>query len=219
MSGRAIRVVIADDHAIVREGIRSVLEQTEDITVVAEASGGAEALAAVVEHRPDVVILDISMPDQSGLAVARRLQTTMPDTRVLVLSVYDNTEYVLEAVRAGAGGYLLKDSAPGDLRSAIRAVSAGETFFSPVVTERLGTALREEEDRGRDTDRLGRLTSRERDVLLLIAAGRTNKEAAAELGISHRTVESHRENLMKKLSIRTVADLTRFAVKSGLLEG
>lgn len=218
MSETPIRVLVADDHAIVREGIRSVLEQGTGFEVVAEASDGEEALRVLRELDVDVLVLDISMPGLSGLDVASQVRQVAPATRVLILSVYDHREYVLQAVRSGANGYLLKDSAPGELRAAIRAVHGGEAFFSPVIARQLGDAVRAEEAHREEEDRLGRLTARERDVLLLVVRGRTNKEAAAALGISHRTVESHRENLMKKLGIRTVAELTRFALDSGVLE-
>ncbi|MEE8115820.1 MAG: response regulator transcription factor [Gemmatimonadales bacterium] len=218
MSETPIRVLVADDHAIVREGIRSVLEQGTGFEVVAEASDGEEALRVLRELDVDVLVLDISMPGLSGLDVASQVRQVAPATRVLILSVYDHREYVLQAVRSGANGYLLKDSAPGELRAAIRAVHGGKAFFSPVIARQLGDAVRAEEAHREEEDRLGRLTARERDVLLLVVRGRTNKEAAAALGISHRTVESHRENLMKKLGIRTVAELTRFALDSGVLE-
>ena len=218
MSETPIRVLVADDHAIVREGIRSVLEQGTGFEVVAEASDGEEALRVVRELDVDVLVLDISMPGLSGLDVASQVRQVAPATRVLILSVYDHREYVLQAVRSGANGYLLKDSAPGELRAAIRAVHGGKAFFSPVIARQLGDAVRAEEAHREEEDRLRRLTARERDVLLLVVRGRTNKEAAAALGISHRTVESHRENLMKKLGIRTVAELTRFALDSGVLE-
>ncbi|MCH7874257.1 MAG: response regulator transcription factor [Gemmatimonadetes bacterium] len=218
MSETPIRVLVADDHAIVREGIRSVLEQGTGFEVVAEASDGEAALRILRELDVDVLVLDISMPGLSGLDVASQVRQVAPATRVLILSVYDHREYVLQAVRSGANGYLLKDSAPGELRAAIRAVHGGEAFFSPVIARQLGDAVRAEEAHREEEDRLGRLTARERDVLLLVVRGRTNKEAAAALGISHRTVESHRENLMKKLGIRTVAELTRFALDSGVLE-
>lgn len=218
MSEAPIRVLVADDHAIVREGIRSVLEQGTGFEVVAEASDGEAALRILRELDVDVLVLDISMPGLSGLDVASQVRQVAPATRVLILSVYDHREYVLQAVRSGANGYLLKDSAPGELRAAIRAVHGGEAFFSPVIARQLGDAVRAEEAHREEEDRLGRLTARERDVLLLVVRGRTNKEAAAALGISHRTVESHRENLMKKLGIRTVAELTRFALDSGVLE-
>jgi DNA-binding NarL/FixJ family response regulator len=155
------------------------------------------------------------MPDQSGLEVAARIREGPGGARVLILSMHNNTEYVLESVRAGAHGYLLKDTAATDLREAIRAVCRGESYFSPPVASRLSAAIRGEQERRHSG--LDLLTGRERDVLLGIAQGRTNKEIAAELGISHRTVESHRESLMRKLQIRTVAELTRFAIGAGIV--
>jgi DNA-binding NarL/FixJ family response regulator len=211
---KPIRVLVADDHMIVRTGIRHVLESEPGFEVVGEAANGADALALAAELRPDVVVLDISMPDVSGLELAARLRDT-GGTRVLILSMHNNAEYVLESVRAGAHGYLLKDTAATELRTAIRAVCQGESYFSPPVASRLSAAVRGERDQG--PGGLEQLTAREREVLLGIAQGRTNKEIATELRISHRTVETHRESLMRKLQIRTVAELTRFALGAGIL--
>jgi two-component system nitrate/nitrite response regulator NarL len=210
-----IRVLVADDHMVVRSGIRHVLESEADFEVVGEAATGPEAVALAAELHPDVVVLDISMPEQSGLDVADALRSSATGTRVLILSIHDNAEYVLESVRAGAHGYLLKDTAATELRHAIRAVCRGESYFSPPAASRLSAALR-----GQNAQRSGleQLTGREREVLVGVATGRTNKEIAAELGISHRTVETHRESLMRKLQIRTVAELTRFALGAGIVE-
>jgi DNA-binding NarL/FixJ family response regulator len=213
----SVRVVVADDHAIVREGIRQVLDGTEGITVVGEAANGPDAFERAQELVPDVVVLDVSMPGESGLEVARRLKRALPATRVLMLSVYDNTEFVLEAVRAGADGYLLKDSTPSELRAAIRKVISGESAFSAAAARQLSTALREEEANRERAERVASLTARELDVLRHVVAGRTNKETAAALGISHRTVETHRENILKKLGVRSVAELTRLAIEMDLL--
>jgi DNA-binding NarL/FixJ family response regulator len=212
----AIKVLVADDHTIVRTGIRHVLESEAGFEVVGEASTGAEAVSLAAKLRPDVVVLDISMPGESGLQVAAQLRGTSPEPRVLILSMHDNAEYVLESVRAGAHGYLLKDAAATELRTAIRAVCRGESYFSPPVASRLREALRGEHETHAGS--LAQLTGRERDVLLGVVRGRTNKEIAGELGISHRTVETHRESLMRKLQIRTVAELTRFALGAGILE-
>lgn len=212
-----IRVIVADDHTVVREGIRHVLEGEDEFTVVGEAATADEALRIAAETQPDVAVLDISMPGDSGLTVAARLRRELPETRVLILSMHDNPEYVLEAVRSGAHGYLLKDSAGVELRAAVRAVHEGESFFSPPIAARLSAAVRGELDREQRRGALGALTGREREVLHGIARGLTNKEIAAELGISHRTVETHRESLMRKLRIRTVAELTRFALETGLV--
>jgi DNA-binding NarL/FixJ family response regulator len=212
---RPIRVLVADDHTIVRTGIRHVLESEAGFEVVGEAANGSEALSLVAELRPDVVVLDISMPGESGLKVAARLRDSSPEPRVLVLSMHDNAEYVLESVRAGADGYLLKDTAVAELRSAIRAVCRGESYFSPPIAGRLRDALRGEPLKPAGT--LDQLTGREREVLLGVVRGKTNKEIATQLGISHRTVETHRESLMRKLQIRTVAELTRFALAAGVV--
>jgi len=211
-----IRVVVADDHAVVRQGIRTVLASDERFEVVGEAGSGDEALALTTEHEPDVLLLDITMPGMTGLEVASRLREAAVPVRMLVLSMHDRPEYVLEAVRAGAHGYLLKDTGPRELREAVRAVHEGETYFSPAVAERLTAALRGELEREGRRGQLQLLTPREREVLRLIAGGRTNKEIAAELGISPRTVESHRESLTRKLRIRSIAGLTRFAIETGI---
>jgi DNA-binding NarL/FixJ family response regulator len=216
MSDPAIRVLVADDHAIVRTGIRHVLETAPGFTVVGEASNGTEALALALELRPDVAVLDISMPGVSGLQIAAELRRRLPDTRILVLSMHDNTEYVLESLRAGVHGYLLKDSAAAELGAAIRAVCRGESFFSPPVARQLGAVVRGEISRA-PAGALAQLTARERQVLVGVARGQTNKEMAQELGISHRTVESHRESLMRKLEVYTVAGLTKIALEEGLL--
>jgi DNA-binding NarL/FixJ family response regulator len=215
MSPPAIRVLVADDHAIVRTGIRHVLETEPGFTVVGEASNGAEALALAVELAPDVVVLDISMPGGSGLGTAAELRRRCPDTRILILSMHDNAEYVLESLRAGVHGYLLKDSAATELGGAIRAVCQGESFFSPPVARQLGAVVRGE--LSGQAGAVAALTSRERQVLVGVAGGRTNKEIAQELGISHRTVESHRESLMRKLDVYTVAGLTKIALEEGLI--
>jgi DNA-binding NarL/FixJ family response regulator len=212
---KPIRVLVADDHMIVRTGIRHVVESEPDFEVVGEAASGAEALSLATTLHPDVLVLDISMPDRSGLEVAAQLGNQPGSPRVLILSMHDNPEYVLESVRAGAHGYLLKDTAGTELRNAIRAVCRGESYFSPPVASRLSTAVRSEHDNSRAVDLL---TGREREVLLGVARGHTNKQIAAELGISHRTVETHRESLMRKLQIHSVAELTRFAIETGMMQ-
>jgi two-component system nitrate/nitrite response regulator NarL len=214
VSSTPIRVLVADDHSVVRTGIRHVLEGESGFQIVAEAASGAEALALAETHRPDVALLDISMPGGSGLQVTAALRERLPATRVLILSMYDNAEYVLESVRARAHGYLLKDTAATELRHAVRAVWRGQSYFSPPVASRLSAAVR-----GEGGGVLDQLSVREREVLIGIAGGRTNREIAAELGIGHRTVETHRESLMRKLGIRTVAGLTKLALQEGLISG
>ncbi len=216
MSEPPIRVLIADDHALVREGIRRVLDEDTGFDVVGEVSDGRQAIQRIAELDPDVAILDISMPEVGGLEAARTLRDGGADVKILILSMHDESEYVIRAVHAGAAGYLLKDDAgPAHLRQAVRAVHAGDSYFSPAVATKLTDALRG--GSSGSADPLERLTGRELEVLRLVAAGRSNKQIAAELGISRRTVESHRESMMRKIEIRTVAGLTRFALENGLL--
>jgi len=225
MSPSPIRVLVVDDHGIVREGLRQVFLADGDFAVVGEAANGAEALALAQQLRPDVVLLDITMPGDSGLMVAQRLRQEVPDARVLILSVHDDAEYVLESVRAGAHGYLRKDTTPADLRAAVRAVFGGDAWFSPAVAKRLTEVLRGDPSRlaaavpSAAAPSLDLLTNREREVLGQVARGRLNKEIAAQLGISVRTVEAHRDSLVRKLGIRSAAGLTRFALEQGLLHG
>lgn len=216
MSDDGLRVIIADDHAVVRQGIRTVLEEVEGLQVVAEAGDGDEALALTEEHRPDVVVLDVTMPGKTGLEVARELRERGSGVAVLILSMHDEPEYVLEAVRAGADGYVLKDMAPSELRAAVTAVNEGREYFSGRVTHQLSVGLRQELEEEQRKSRLEALTPREIEVLVLVARGHTNRGIADELGISPRTVETHRERVMAKLRIRSVAGLTRFVVEQGL---
>jgi len=216
MSDTVIRVLVADDHAVVREGIRTVLEAGQGFDVVGEAASGDEAIALIQQHHPDVAILDLTMPTLSGIDVLKQLRDNGDHTGVLVLSMHDHPEYVLGAVRAGADGYLLKSAMPAEVRDAVRAVAQGREAFSPRVTHQLSHALRDEAARTASRDRLDQLTPREKEVLARVAAGRTSREIADEFGISHRTVETHRESIMRKLQIRTVAGLTRFALEAGI---
>ncbi|CAN5492889.1 response regulator transcription factor [soil metagenome] len=217
-----IRVMVVDDHSVVREGIRHVLADAAAYLVVGEAGSAAEAVASVAGWAPDVVILDVSMPGGSGLHVVPELLERVPALRVLMLSVHEDAEYVIESVRAGAHGYLRKDSTPAELRSAVSALHAGQSYYSPQVAGALADALRSrtvapEPER---TPRVAEvLTVRERQILALIADGGTNREIGAKLGISTRTVEAHRNSLMRKLGIRTVAGLTRLAIEQGIVAG
>jgi DNA-binding NarL/FixJ family response regulator len=193
-----------------------MLGGSPDIELVAEASDGDDALARIAEHDPDVVVLDISMPRRTGLDVVIELRRAGPRPAVLILSMHEHPEYVLEAARAGADGYLLKSAGPAEFRRAILAVAKGETVFGGEVARQLNTAIREEAARERSRRLLDELTPREREVLARVAAGRTSRDIATEFGISHRTVEAHREGLMRKLDIHSIAGLTRFALEAGL---
>jgi DNA-binding NarL/FixJ family response regulator len=197
-----IRVLIVDDHAVVREGIRHVLSSDGGFDVVGEASGGVAAIELAKSLKPDVMVLDLTMPDIHGLEVAEHIRKTMPETAILILSIHDHPEYVLRSIQAGTQGYLRKDSSPTELRNAIRAVHEGDTFFG---TDEPSQASSES------------LTPRERRVLVEIARGHTNKEIAGTLGVSVRTVESHRESLLRKLGVKGTAGLTRYAIGAGLL--
>lgn len=214
-----IRVMVVDDHAVVREGIRHVLGDAERFTVVAEASSASEAIGRIGSAAPDVVILDVSMPGGSGLGAVAELLERAPRAKVLMLSVHDDTEYVIESVHAGAHGYLRKDSTPADLRTAIAAVHEGRRYYSPHVAGVLAAALRNDGADGsgarppRATDVL---SPRELEILTHIADGETSREIGTTLGISVRTVEAHRNSLMRKLSVRTIAGLTRLAIEQGL---
>jgi DNA-binding NarL/FixJ family response regulator len=212
-----IRVLLVDDHTVVREGIRHVLSGTGEFEVVGEASEGTEAIALTAELQPDVVVLDITLPGKSGLRLVESLRKASSGTRILMLSVHDQTEYVVQSVRAGAHGYLRKDTTPNELRQAIRAVHQGDSFYSPAAARHLTEALRHPPSPTPEVNGgLEALTAREREVLLGIVRGQTNRQIAGDLGISVRTVESHRDSLMRKLGIRTVAGLTRFAIENGM---
>ncbi len=214
MSEDTVRIVIADDHALVRQGIRTVLDDVPGLEVVAEAGNGQEVLDLMDEARPGLLVLDISMPEKTGLEVTKELRAQGSEVAVLILSMHDDPEYVLEAVRAGADGYILKDVGPGELRDAVAAVTAGKEYFSERVTHQISVGLREEIERERTRSRLEALTTREREVLVQVAKGLTNREIAEAFGISPRTVETHRERVMAKLRIHTVAGLTRFVLEN-----
>ena len=213
-----MRVMLVDDHTLVREGVRHVLTGTPGFEVVAEAGDGEAAVRLAPTSRPDLVVLDLSLPGASGLDVTTRLREVLPSVRVLILSVHDHPEYVLGAVRAGAQGYLRKDTSPAELREALRAVARGESYFSPPVARHLSAAVRGDAPADDAAARLARLTPREREVLGGIAAGETSRAIATRLGLSPRTVESYRESLARKLDIKTVAGLTRFAVEAGMVK-
>lgn len=212
-----IHILLAEDHAVMRTGLRLVLERQPDFRVVGEASDGREAVALAQQQKPDVIIMDIGMPNLNGIEAARQVTTSLPQTCVVILSMHSDEAYVLRALKAGARGYLLKESAESDLISAIRAVHNGKAFFSPAVSRMLvEDYIRQLQDREIE-DSYELLTTREREVLQLIAEGKSNKEIAAVLNVSLYTVESHRGNLMEKLNLHTVPELILYAVRKGVI--
>lgn len=217
---RKIKVLLADDHTVVRQGLRALLVPEPDIEIVGEADNGRMALQVAREAAPDVIIMDIAMPVLNGLEATRQLTRAIPGSKVLVLSSYSDDEYVQQVTEAGAAGYLLKQTAAADLLKAIREVFAGNAFFSPDVAKRLRDQCREAFETGEvpPKKRGDYLTTREAEVLQLIAEGRANKQIAAELCISIKTVEKHRQQVMNKLGIHDVAGLTRHALEKGIIE-
>lgn len=208
-----IRIVLADDHALVRHGFRMILSAQHDMEIAGEAGNGREAVELCQKLKPDVVVMDVTMPELNGIEATRRLIELSPRTRVLALSMHKDAVYVREILRAGARGYLLKDSADTDLLAAVRAVAKGEGYLSPGVSDAVLSDYRRHV-----TDPLDLLTTREREVLQLIAEGKTNKEIATSLSLSVYTVEAHRGRLMEKLNLHSTGELVRFAVRSGLID-
>ena len=210
-----VRVLVADDHTIVRKGLVNLLLESGECEVVAEAADGLEAVEKARATHPDVAILDLSMPRLTGLEAVRRIHDTLPQTRVLVLTVHEEEEYVLPLVRAGASGYLIKDSAVGELLAAVRALHSGQGYFGPQAARVLAEQYRHP-GRGAD-DPYGALSPREREVFHLVVEGRTTKEIAHALGISVKTADNHRYRLMEKLGVHNTAELVRYAARRGLL--
>lgn len=209
-------IVVADDHKLVREGIVKLLESRADFTVVAQASDGEEAVQLVIDHDPDVVLMDINMPRLSGIDATRRLGAHGTHTKVLVLSMHESRTCVEEVLRAGAAGYIVKSSASSDLMQAIEAVCEGNSYLSPSITQQVVDAIVQPTAAGHAGASV--LTDREREVLTLIAEGLSSKEIAQVLGVSLKTIDSHRSNLMEKLDIHKVSGLVRFAIRAGLVE-
>ena len=212
-----MRVLLADDHSIVRRGMRALLETEPSVEVVAEAADGLEALRLCEEHHPDLLILDVAMPRLNGIDVAARSQKMQPPPRAIMLSMHLDESYVMRALNAGARAYLLKDATDEDLLPAIRAVAAGKSFFSPAVSGVLAEEYMQQlQERGL-TDSYDLLTDREREVLQLLAEGRSNKEVAVLLDIGLSTIETHRANLMQKLSLHSTAEIVLYAVRKRLI--
>lgn len=214
---KPVRILLADDHALVRRGVRLILDGEPDLTVVAEAGDGAEAIAMARAERPDLAILDIAMPRLTGLQAARELSRLMPDMRILILTMYDNEQFFFEALKAGASGYVLKSVADLDLVEACRAAVRGEPFLYPGAVASL---IRDYLDRARDGESIPAkaITDREEEILKLVAEGNSSKEIAELLVISVKTVERHRANLLQKLGLKDRLELTRYAIRAGLIE-
>ncbi len=209
----AIRILLADDHAVVRNGFRMILSAQRDLEVVGEASNGREAVALAEKTRPDLVVMDIAMPELNGIEATRQITQNQANTRVLALSMQKDAVYVRETLRAGAKGYLLKDSSEQDLLAAVRAVASGKGWLSPGVSDAVL-----EDYRRHVTDPVDLLSPREREVLQMIAESRTNKEIATTLNLSVYTVEAHRGRIMEKLNLHSIAELVRFALRKGLID-
>jgi two-component system response regulator NreC len=208
-----IRILLADDHVLVRQGFKLILSEQADMEIVGEAANGREAVEQAEKLQPDIVIMDVTMPELNGIEATRRITAAAPRSRVLALSMHKDAVYVREILRAGARGYLLKDSADADLIAAVRAVAKGEGYLSPAISDAVLTDYRKHV-----TDPLDLLTTREREVLQMIAEGKTNKEIATTLNLSVYTVEAHRGRVMEKLNLHSTGELVRFALRSGLID-
>ena len=209
------RVLLADDHALVRAGFRTLLESLPGVHVVADTDNGREALHLIEEYRPDIVFMDISMPELNGLEATARVATEFPSVRVVILSMHANEEYVLRALQAGAAGYLLKDADPVELELALTAVARGDTYLSPPVSRHVIDEYVRRVTEGHSP--LESLTPRQREVLQLIAEGSTTRQMAQMMGVSAKTIETHRTQLMERLDIHDIAGLVRFAIRTGLV--
>lgn len=212
-----IRVLLADDHALVRAGIRALLQNIAGISVVGEASDGREALRLIGKYHPDVVLMDITMPEMNGLEVVTRMSAEFPDVHVIILSMHTGEEYVLQALRAGVQGYLLKGARAAELELAVTAVARGETYFSPAASKHLADQIQKTEQNTAMPNPLERLTPRQREILQLVAEGNTTKEIAIKLDISTKTVEMHRAQLMERLGIYDIPGLVRYAIRTGMI--
>lgn len=218
---KAITILLAEDHLIVREGLRALLEREKDFEIVGEASDGRQAVELALKHKPDVILLDIAMPSLNGIEATRQILTKAPHTKILILSAYSDDNYVERVLALGASGYLIKQSASQILVTAIREVTKGNIYFSPSIAKRRTQQARKAAMHGTTPGKAPKsksLTPREAEVLQLIAEGRANKQTADELGISIKTVEKHRQNLMEKLNIHDTAGLTRHAIAAGIIE-
>lgn len=216
---KELKTYLVDDHAILREGLRHILTQIPQCKIVGESGDGAQALLDIEQLKPDLVLLDISLPTMSGIEIARRLRRYYPEMKIIVLSRHDNEEYVRQLLQYGIHGYVLKDDAGNDLIRAVTAVQNAETYLSPRITKHLVLDLDEKRKRKPEIEgQFEVLTNREREILKLIAEGKSSEAIAKALWISARTVKVHRQNIMKKLDVHKVTDLVKYAIKAGLIE-
>src|ERR1700682_1247062 len=210
---KRIRILLADDHAVVRHGFKMILGAQPDMEIVGEAGNGREAVELTEQLKPDIVVMDVAMPELHGIEATRRVAASVPNARVIALSMHKDSVYVREVLRAGARGYLLKDSGSADLVAAVRAVAQGEGYLSPAISNAVLDDYRKHVSNPIDL-----LTSREREVLQMLAEGKTNKEIAGVLNLSVYTVDAHRGRIMEKLNLHSINELTRFAVRNGLID-
>jgi len=211
------RIVLAEDHTILRAGLRALLSNMEDIEVIGEAGDGREAVRIVDEHKPDLLIIDLSMPRLNGMEAIKEIRSRHPQVKIIVLTVHKGDEYISASMNAGANGYILKDASYDELVMAIKYVMAGKTFISPSISDKVVEAYLKHSKKKKTETGLGILTSREREILKLIAEGLTNKDIAAHLYISSKTVEKHRSNLMQKLDLRNTAAITAYAIEQKIV--
>jgi DNA-binding NarL/FixJ family response regulator len=214
---RPIRVILAEDHTVVRAGLRALLDKSEKIKVVAEAEDGNEAFNLATTLRPNVVVMDISMPNLNGIEATRRIKEKYPDINIVILTVHANEAYIFQALSAGAEGYLVKQTAPEDLVAAVEAAAQGEAFLSPLISKSVMENYVGHTEDFADLDSLNSLTKREREVLQLIAEGLTTRKIAIQLFVSQKTIRTHRANMMRKLDLQGTAALTLYALSKGLI--
>ncbi len=212
-----IRILLADDHTVMRNGLRLLLERQANLTVVGEASDGRETVRVAEAVSPDVVVMDIAMPNLNGIEAARQITSTHPQTAIVILSMHSDESYVIRALKAGARAYLLKDSAEGDLIAAIHAITEGKSFFSPAISRILVEDYMRQLEQRHVEDTYELLTAREREILQLLAEGKSNKEAAIMLNLSTYTVETHRTHILQKLNLHSVPELILYAVRKGII--